>query len=89
MLEGVKDRTTLLVVILLMRDIEMKILKGERLTEDEEKILKHNLLGIDPRREFRDEKQRDSLFAKWWEEAKILHKRLNEEEEKAKAKPKK
>ena len=84
MFEGIRDRTTLLIYVRLMRDIEIKLLKEERLTEDEEKILKNNLLGIDPRREFRDEKQRDKLLAQWWKGAKLLDKRFKEEEIKAK-----
>lgn len=82
MLEGVIDSTSFTVLVLRMRDIEMKLLKGERLTADEEKFLKLNLLGIDPRRKFRDEKHRDKLLAQWWKGAKILAKRFKEEEEK-------
>lgn len=82
MFEGIINRGTLLVAALLLHDIHEKLLKGENLTEGEEEILKLHLLGTDPRREFRDEKHRDKLLAQWWDGAKILDKRLKEEEEK-------
>lgn len=81
MFEGVRNSDTLSVITLRMREIQMKLSKGERLTEYEEKYLKLNLFGIEgERREFRDEKHRDRLLAQWWKGAKVLYKRLKEEE---------
>ena len=77
MLEGIGDSDTLVVYAILMHGIQMKLLKGEKLSKDEEKILKLNLLRMGG--EFRDEKHRDKLFAQWWKGAKILAKKFKEE----------
>lgn len=81
MFKAIQDLTTLWVVALRMRDIENIILRGERLTDEEEKYLRLSLLGIDSRRDFRDEEHRDRLIKEWWRGAKIHYKRLKKVEE--------
>jgi hypothetical protein len=80
MLKGIKDKDTLIVIALRMHDIQVKLLKGEALTEKE--LLQLKLyLGVP---KFMDEEHRDRLFDEWWKGAKILHKKLKEEERKKK-----
>ena len=82
MFEGIRDGITLTVHVIRMYDIQIKLSKGERLTPADEEYLKLNLLERDPRREFKDEKHRDRLLAQWRKEAKVLSKKLKEEEKK-------
>jgi len=88
MLEGFKaivDRTTLRIVKERLHDFHMKLLRGERLTEKEEENSKLFLWGIERSdKEFRDDKHRIQLIEQWQEEAKLLDKRLKEQEEKPK-----
>ena len=83
MFEAIRDLSTLTVIVLRMHGIQVKILKGKRLTEDEEKQLKLNLFGV-REGEFRDKEHRDRLLEQWWKGAKILYKKLEEEERKKK-----
>lgn len=80
MLKGVRDKDTLIVIALRMHGIQIKLLKGEPLTGKEELQLKL-YLGVP---KFMDEEHRDRLFEEWWRGAKILYKKLKEEERKKK-----
>lgn len=87
MFEGIKDLVTLNAVRNLMQGIHIKLKKRERLTEDEEEILRLQLLGS-KEREFRDETHRDRLIDQWWRGERILYKRLKKEEEEQRKKKK-
>jgi hypothetical protein len=68
-----------------MQDFQRRLKRGERLTEDEEKQLKRNLLGeeaVVKGIEFKDDKQRDRLLDEWFKRAKILYETLREKEKK-------
>ncbi|UCE35959.1 MAG: hypothetical protein JSW00_10355 [Thermoplasmata archaeon] len=58
--------------IIRMHDIDTKIQKGEKLTDEEEKYLKI-YLGVD---KIRDEEHRDKLIKQFWREVRILAKRF-------------
>jgi hypothetical protein len=75
MFVGVRDKSTLLVLVLRMHDLEKKILNGETLTEKEAKELKLCLQV----RGFRDDRHRRQLIKQFWKEAKILNKKFKEE----------
>lgn len=80
MFEGVTDPITLMILMLRMRDVQMKILKRKKLIGADETWLRLNLLG--PRKgNFRNEKHRDKLLNEWFKGAKILAKRFKAEEE--------
>lgn len=81
MFEGVEDESTLIVLRIRMRDIQMKLKKGKRLTGVDEIWLRLELLGSKTG-EFRDDEHRGTLLAQWWKEAQILTKRFKEEKEK-------
>jgi hypothetical protein len=83
--EGVKKSGTLQVIFIRMQDFQRRLKRGERLTEDEEKQLKRNLLGeeaVVKGIEFKDDKQRDRLLDEWFKRAKILYETLREKEKK-------
>jgi hypothetical protein len=75
MFVGVRDESTLLVLVLRVHDLEKKILNGKALTKKEAKELKLCLqVG-----EFRDERHRKQLIERFWKGAKILTKKFKEE----------
>lgn len=83
MFEGIRDGTTLTVIMLRMHDIGTKLKEGESLTEEEEKELEHNIFGMEGGR-FRDEAHRDKLIAQWWRGARLLAERFKEKNKKDK-----
>ena len=88
MLEGfkaIRDRETLTVATYSMHDIHVKLLKGRLLSKVEEKYLKLSLWGMEGLSiAFRDDNHRLQLIERWWRDAKLHDKRLEEEEAKRK-----
>ena len=77
MAKDVKDKDVFIATILRVRELEVKILRGEKLTEEEESRL-WILLGVrrfkvDKRgrtvKLFKDDEQRDRFIERFWEEA--------------------